>query len=74
MLRDRLVCGIGDQAIQRKLLAEDGLTLKSAVAIALAMETAARNAATLHGGRVWREKQRFGRPSITTWSRFKSAS
>ena len=49
MLRDRLVCGIGDQAIQRKLLAEDGLTLKRAANIALAMKTAARNAATLRG-------------------------
>ena len=26
MLRDRLVCGVGDQAIQKKLLAEDNLT------------------------------------------------
>ena len=28
MLRDRLVCGVGDQSIQKKLLAEDNLTLK----------------------------------------------
>ena len=73
MPRDRLVCGIGDQSIQRKLLAEDSPTLKRAANIALAMETAVRNAATLQGA-VWREKQRFGHPSITTWSRFKSAS
>ena len=49
MLRDRSVCGVGDQTIQRKLLAEEGLTLKRATDIALAMETAARNAATLQG-------------------------
>ena len=49
MLRDRLVCGVGDQTIQRKLLAEEGLTLKRATDIALAMETAARNVATLQG-------------------------
>ena len=49
MLRDRLVCGVGDQSIQKKLLAEDNLTLKKAADIALAMETAAKNAATLQG-------------------------
>ena len=49
MLRDRLVCGVGNRTIQRKLLVEGGLTLKRATDIALAMETAARNAATLQG-------------------------
>ena len=47
MLRDRLVCGVADQAIQRKLLAESNLTLEKATNIALAMETAVRNAETL---------------------------
>ena len=55
MLRDRLVCGVGDQTIQRKLLAEEGLTLKRATDIALAMETAARNAATLQGAGAGRD-------------------
>lgn len=54
MLKNRLVCGGGDQAIQRKLLVEDGLTMKRATDIALAMETAVRNAATLQRGRSWR--------------------
>jgi hypothetical protein len=47
MLRDRLVCGIEDTAIQRKLLAEADLTLKKAVDIALAMESAVKDAETI---------------------------
>ena len=47
MLRDSLVCGVADQAIQRKLLAESNLTPEKATNIALAMETAVRNAETL---------------------------
>ena len=47
MLRDRLVCGVADQAIQRKLLAESNLTLEKATNIALAMETAVQNAEAL---------------------------
>ena len=47
MLRDRLVCGVEDQPIQRRLLAEERLTLQKATSIALAMETAARNAEPL---------------------------
>ena len=49
MLRHRLVCGVGDQSTQKKLLVEDNLTLKKAADIALAMETAAKNAAMLQG-------------------------
>ena len=39
MLRDRLVLGIGNEAIQQRLLAEKTLTLASALSIALAQET-----------------------------------
>ena len=42
-LRDRLVCGLRSGVIQKKLLAERDLTLKSATDIALGMEMAARN-------------------------------
>lgn len=38
MLRDRLVCGINDDRIQRRLLAEDGLTFETALKHAQAME------------------------------------
>ena len=47
MLRDRLVCGVEDPPIQRRLLAEERLTFERAASIALAMETAAHNAETL---------------------------
>ena len=39
-IRDRLVCGIGDGAIQRRLLAEPKLTFAKAMEIAVSMETA----------------------------------
>ena len=47
MLRDRLVCGIGDGKIQRRLLAESELTFKKAFELAQAMETADRDARDL---------------------------
>ena len=43
MIRDRLVCGINDQGIQRRLLQESNLTYQSAYDIAQAMETASKN-------------------------------
>ncbi len=47
MLRDRLVCGINDDHVQRRLLAEDKLTFKRALEMAQAQETAAKNAQNL---------------------------
>ena len=41
------MCGVEDPPVQRCLLAEEHLTLKKAADIALAMETAAKNAKTL---------------------------
>ena len=49
MLRDRLVCGIKDEHIQRPLLSEDKLTLQKAMGIALGLEAASKNAKTLQG-------------------------
>ena len=46
-LRDQLVCGLREEAIQRKLLAEDKLTFKKASEIAQAMELAERNTTEL---------------------------
>ena len=43
MLRDRLVCGINDQRMQRRLLAEPDLTCKKAVELAQAIESADQN-------------------------------
>ena len=44
MLRDRLVCGINDQRLQRRLLAESDLTFKKAFDLVQALEAAERNA------------------------------
>ncbi|TRY65067.1 hypothetical protein DNTS_026088, partial [Danionella cerebrum] len=44
MLRDRIVCGVLDEALQRRLLAEPTLTFKEAEDRALAAETALLNA------------------------------
>ena len=47
MLRDRLVSGVQNAVIQKKLLAEKDLTFKSALEIALALEIADKNAREL---------------------------
>ena len=48
MLRDRLVCGINDDCIQQKSLSEEtGLTLKSAVKLAQAMEVTVKDSMEL---------------------------
>ena len=47
MLRDRLVCGMNNKQIQRRLLAESKLTLKGALEIAQNLETAAQNVQAL---------------------------
>ena len=43
MLRDRLVCSINHEGIQRRLLSEKNLTFDNALEIALAMEAAAKD-------------------------------
>ncbi|XP_060786568.1 LOW QUALITY PROTEIN: uncharacterized protein K02A2.6-like [Neoarius graeffei] len=43
MLRDRLVCGIHDDRIQRRLLSETDLTFEKAFQIAVAAEAASKN-------------------------------
>ena len=43
MLRDRLVCGVNDDHIQRRLLQEKDLQLDRAMEIALSLEVAAKN-------------------------------
>lgn len=42
-LRDRLVCGLRSETIQKKLLAEEDLTFDSAVKISTAMEMAEKD-------------------------------
>lgn len=50
MLRDRIVCGVQDPALQRQLLLETALTFKSAEERAMVAETAALNASILRMG------------------------
>ena len=50
MLRDRLVSGVRNAVIQKKLLAEKDLTFKSALEIALALEIADKSAQELAQG------------------------
>ena len=49
-LRDRLVCGLGSEATQKKLLSEADLTLARAVDIARSMEAAAQSTHSLKYG------------------------
>ena len=47
MLCDRLVCGLTSERMQRRLLSEPNLTFENAFSIAIAMETADKNASEL---------------------------
>ena len=55
MLRDRIVCGINDDAMQKRLLSEPGLDYAKAVETAMNMETAA-----------WSFKELKGKPEMYT--------
>ena len=48
MLRDRLVCGIKDSRVQRRLLSETDLTFKKAFKLSQASEVSEKNARDLH--------------------------
>ena len=52
MLRDRLVCGVADPAIQKRLLQEKTLKFKRAFELAQGMEAAARGTADLQGNKI----------------------
>ena len=52
MLRDRLVCGINDERIQRVLLAERTLTLQQAYSKSLAEELAYKDTSLLQGEQI----------------------
>lgn len=47
-LRDRLVCGLKDEAAQKRLLTTKNLTLDKAISISLSMEMASKEAQQLH--------------------------
>ena len=49
MLHDRLVCGVNDARLQCRLLAESSLTFETALKLAMAWESAEKNAKDLQG-------------------------
>jgi len=49
MLRDRLVCGINNESIQRRLLAESTLTFKKAFELVQGMEAASKDVREMLG-------------------------
>ena len=51
MLRDRLVCGVNHEGIQRKLLSENNLTYDKAYELSVAVETAERDTRDLSKSR-----------------------
>ena len=57
MLRDRLVCGINNEHIQRRLLAGHSLDFKKALKIATSMETAIKSSREL-ANQMAKEEQR----------------
>ena len=57
MLRDRIVCGIADSRLQQHLLAEPKLTLKKAIELARAQETADQGAQQLQRKQPQQSKQ-----------------
>ena len=50
MMRDRLVCGVNDERIQRRLLAESRLDFKKALELATGMEIADKNTCDIQQG------------------------
>ena len=59
MLRDRLVCGVNHEVIQRKLLAEKDLDYEKALTLALSIETAERDTVQLKGDKPPPEQVHF---------------
>ena len=55
-LRDRLVCGVKDGRLQRRLLAEPDLTLRKAFELCQASELAEKNAKELQAGQKQSQK------------------
>ncbi|CAB4019155.1 uncharacterized protein K02A2.6-like [Paramuricea clavata] len=62
-LRDRLVCGLSNQQILKPLLAESKLKFSKAADIAVAMETATRDATEIHSE--GREEKPLGLDKLT---------
>ena len=64
MLRDRLVVGIDNEAIKRRLLSETTSTFKKALELAQGLEAAAKNAREIQNGTTGIKNGRSGRARI----------
>ena len=51
-LRDRFVCGLNNEAIQKKLLLEKDLTMTKAVDLSLSLQSADEMSQAMHPGRL----------------------
>ncbi|KAJ8046093.1 Cellular nucleic acid-binding protein [Holothuria leucospilota] len=69
MLRDRLVCGVNNERIQRHLLSQAKLTFDKALDLALGLELAAKNADDLKQGHPTSREQVLRIPKGKTTSR-----
>lgn len=68
-LRDRLVCGMRSQGVQRRLLAEPDLTLDKALEIALAMEAAEKNMHQLNNSELTVQRVSACTEAIQKWEK-----
>eukprot|EP00105_Crassostrea_gigas_P033303 XP_011456634.2 PREDICTED: uncharacterized protein K02A2.6 [Crassostrea gigas] len=68
----RFVCGLKQEHIQKKLLAEPKLTLERAIQTAVAMETASRDALELQGKREMVHKLTVNKPRNSTYGKQKT--
>ena len=62
MLRDRLVCGVADPVIQKRLLQKKTLQFKEGFELAQALEAAAKNTADLQGSTIHKLGQQGSQP------------
>ena len=71
MLRDRIVCGINDEHIQRRLLGESKLTLKKAIEMAMFYTVCVYCTIRIYSYgttiRVWYVPYAYGIAIYTTW-------
>ena len=60
MLRDHLVVGIDNEAIQRRLLSETTLTFKKVLELAQGLEAVAKNTREIQNGTAGIKKEKSG--------------
>ncbi|KAG6439336.1 hypothetical protein O3G_MSEX000687 [Manduca sexta] len=59
-LRDQLVCGLRSEVVRQRLFTEENLTFEKALALAIAIEAAEKNAAIVDGRNIARHSAMYG--------------